>query len=177
MQINLCKSMKILGEEMKLSIDTLSKYTAYFTALILVLLVTLIIYDATARYLFSSGSTALQELEWHFYDVIILLSIAFTLKHNAHVRVDIFYDKFSPKIQAFINIFSVLFFILPLSALIIYIGIGFVELSFLQSEASSDPGGLTHRWIVKSLMPLAFFFLALEALSFLIKEIKKWRVL
>ena len=162
---------------MKLILDTLSKYTAYFTAFILALLVALIVYDATARYLFSSGSTALQELEWHFFDVVILLSIAFTLKHNSHVRVDIFYDKFSPKTQALINIFSVLFFILPLSFLIIYIGIGFVELSFMQDEASSDPGGLTHRWIVKSLMPLAFTFLALEAFALLADEIKKWRSL
>ena len=158
-------------------IDTIGKYISYFTAFILTLLVVLIVYDATARYLFSSGSTALQELEWHFFDVVILLSIAFTLKHNSHVRVDIFYDKFSPKTQALINIFSVLFFILPLSILIIYIGIGFVELSFMQSEASSDPGGLTHRWIVKSLMPLAFIFLALEAVSLLVDEIKKWRSL
>lgn len=162
---------------MKLTVDTVSKYTAYFTAFILALLVMLIVYDATARYLFSSGSTALQELEWHFFDVVILLSIAFTLKHNSHVRVDIFYDKFSLKTQALINILSVLFFILPLSFLIIYIGIGFVELSFMQSEASSDPGGLTHRWIVKSLMPLAFSFLALEAFSLLADEIKKWRSL
>ncbi len=162
---------------MKLSLDSLSKYIAYFTAFILALLVALIVYDATARYLFSSGSTALQELEWHFFDVVILLSIAFTLKHNSHVRVDIFYDKFSPKMQALINIFSVLFFILPLSFLIIYIGIGFVELSFMQDEASSDPGGLTHRWIVKSLMPLAFTFLALEAFSLLVDETQKWRSL
>ena len=158
-------------------LDKVSKYTAYFTAFILALLVALIVYDATARYLFSSGSTALQELEWHFFDVVILLSIAFTLKHNSHVRVDIFYDKFSLKTQALINILSVLFFILPLSFLIIYIGIGFVELSFMQDEASSDPGGLTHRWIVKSLMPLAFIFLALEAFSLLVDEIKKWRSL
>jgi len=156
-------------------IDKITKYSSYFTAFILTLLVTLIVYDATARYLFSSGSTALQELEWHFFDVVILLSIAYTLKHNAHVRVDIFYDKFSLKMQAVINILAILFFILPLSGLIIYIGFGFVELSFLQHEASSDPGGLTNRWIVKSLMPLAFVFLALQAIDELVQIIKNWK--
>jgi len=158
-------------------IESITKYSAYITAIILTLLVTLIVYDATARYLFSAGSTALQELEWHFYDVVILLSIAFTLKHNAHVRVDIFYDKFSPKVKTLINIMSILLFILPLSFLIIYIGFSFVELSFVQNEASSDPGGLTHRWIVKSLMPLAFFFVALQAVSELFKYVKEWRTL
>ena len=150
---------------------------AYLTAIVLALLVALIVFDATSRYLFSSGSTALQELEWHFFDVVILLSIAYTFKHNAHVRVDIFYDKFSSKVQAIINIISILFFILPLSGLIIYIGFGFVELSFMQHEASSDPGGLTNRWIVKSLMPLAFVFLALQAFSELSNIFKKWKSL
>jgi len=153
------------------------KTVSYFTAFILTLLVLLIVYDATNRYLFSSGSTALQELEWHFFDVVILLSIAFTFKHNSHVRVDIFYENFSLKTQTLVNIISTLFFVLPLSFLIVYIGIGFVELSYAQNEASSDPGGLTHRWIVKSLMPLAFVLLSLEALSTLLRDIKKWRSL
>jgi TRAP-type mannitol/chloroaromatic compound transport system permease small subunit len=158
-------------------IEKISIYTSIFTAFILSLLVSLIVYDATARYLFSSGSTALQELEWHFFDVVILLSIAYALKHNAHVRVDIFYDKFSPKVQTFVNIISIIFFILPLSFLILYTGIGFVELSFTQQEMSSDPGGLTHRWIVKSLMPLSFLLLALQAFWLLFEEFKKWRSL
>ncbi|HIC12915.1 MAG TPA: TRAP transporter small permease subunit [Sulfurimonas sp.] len=158
-------------------IDSVNKYIAYFTAIILALLVMLIVYDASARYLFSSGSTALQELEWHFFDIIILLSISYALKHNAHVRVDVFYEKFSLKTQALINIIAILFFILPLSLLIVYIGIGFVEISFVQNEMSSDPGGLTHRWIVKSLMPLSFAFVALQAISELIRHFKEWRVL
>ncbi len=153
------------------------KYIAYLTAAILALLVVLVVFDATSRYLFSHGSTALQELEWHFFDVVILLSIAFTLRHNAHVRVDIFYDKFSPKTKALINILSALFFVLPLSFLIIYIGIGFVEMSFVQHEASSDPGGLKYRWIVKSLMPLAFILLSIQALKELVTDIKRWKSL
>lgn len=158
-------------------IDNITKYSAYFTGFILALLVVLIVYDASARYLFSSGSTALQELEWHFFDVVILFSISYALKHNAHVRVDIFYEKFSRKIQTLINIITILFFILPLSILIVYIGIGFVEISFAQNEMSCDPGGLTHRWIVKSLMPLSFAFVVLQAISELLKHLREWRVL
>ena len=158
-------------------IDNITKYIAYITAFILALLVILVVYDATSRYLFSEGSTALQELEWHFFDVVILLSIAYTLRNNAHVRVDIFCEKFSPKIKALINIVSFVFFVLPLSFLIIYIGIGFVEMSYLQHEASSDPGGLKYRWIVKSLMPLSFILLALQAFKELVSDIQKWKSL
>jgi TRAP-type mannitol/chloroaromatic compound transport system permease small subunit len=158
-------------------IDKSIKYISYFTAFILVLLVLLVVFDATSRYLFSEGSTALQELEWHFFDVVILLSIAYALKQNSHVRVDIFYEKFSLKTQTLINILATLFFILPFSFLIIYIGVGFVEMSFVQNEASSDPGGLGYRWIVKSLMPLSFILLFLQAVVLLYEDIKKWRAL
>lgn len=158
-------------------IESFTKFVSYLTAIILALLVILVIFDATNRYLFSHGSTALQELEWHFFDIVILLSIAFTLRHNAHVRVDIFYDRFSPKLQALVNIVSILLFVLPLSFLIIYIGIGFVEMSFVQHEASSNPGGLKYRWIVKALMPLAFILLSIQALKELVKDFKAWKAL
>ena len=146
-------------------INTLTKYLGNFTALIVVLLVLLVVYDATARYLFASGSIALQELEWHLFDVIILFGIAYTLREKAHVRVDIFYASFNEKTKALINIISSVFFILPFSFLIVYIGIEFVELSFTQNEGSSNPGGLEFRYLVKSLLPLSFVFLTLQALS------------
>jgi TRAP-type mannitol/chloroaromatic compound transport system permease small subunit len=158
-------------------IDKTIKFLGYFTAIILAVLVLLVVYDATARYLFSTGSIALQELEWHFFDIVILLSIAYTFKHNAHVRVDIFYDKFSPKLKLIVDTISIVVFILPLSFLIIYIGVGFVEMSFIQHEASSDPGGLKYRWLVKSLMPLGFFFLSLQAFKILFENIQKWKTL
>lgn len=158
-------------------IDTLTRYIAYVSAIVLALLVALILFDATARYLFSAGSTALQELEWHFFDVVILLSIAYTLRNNAHVRVDVLYDKFSLKTKLVIDMVALIVFVLPLSALIIYIGLDFVYLSFVQHEASSDPGGLTNRWIVKSLIPLSFALLILQAIRELHTTWQKWRAL
>ena len=87
-------------------LDKILRFITFLTSLSLGILVVLIVYDATMRYLFSEGSTALQELEWHLFDVVILFSIAYTFKNNAHVRVDIFYDHFSAKTKAIINIFA-----------------------------------------------------------------------
>ncbi len=158
-------------------IDNSIKYLGYFTAFIVAILVLLVVYDATARYLFSTGSIALQELEWHLFDVIILFGIAYTLRENAHVRVDIFYATYSEKKKAFINIISSLFFILPFSVLIIYIGIEFVQLSFIQNEASSNPGGLEYRYLVKALLPLSFVFLTLQALRDTVVNFNEWKSL
>jgi len=148
-----------------------------FTAFILVILVLLVVYDATARYLFSAGSIALQELEWHLFDVVILFGIAYTLKENAHVRVDIFYTSYSEKTKALLNSVASLFFILPFSLLIIYISLDFVEMSFIQNESSSNPGGLEYRYLVKALLPLSFLFLSLQALSDSFESFKAWKSL
>lgn len=158
-------------------IDKGIKYLGYFTAFVLALLVLLVVYDATARYLFSTGSIALQELEWHLFDIIILFGIAYTLKENAHVRVDIFYASYSEKTKAIVNVISSLFFILPFSFLIIYIGVEFVALSFTQNETSSNPGGLEYRFLVKSLLPIAFVFLALVAVKDIKANYIKWKSL
>jgi len=158
-------------------IDKIIKYLGDFTAFILIILVMLVVYDASARYMFSSGSIALQELEWHLFDVIILFGISYTLSQNAHVRVDIFYDKYSKKTQILVDIISSIFFILPFTFLIIYIGIDFVSMSFIQHEASSNPGGLKYRFLVKSLIPVAFIFLALQAFRDIYKNYIKWREL
>ena len=158
-------------------IDKTIKYLGYFTAFILIILVLLVVYDASARYLFSTGSIALQELEWHLFDIIILFGIAYTLKENAHVRVDIFYASYSDKNKALVNLISSLFFILPFSFLIIYLGIDFVSQSFIQKEMSSNPGGLEYRYLVKVLLPLSFIFLALVAIKDSIINFNVWRSL
>lgn len=155
--------------------DKVSKLSAQLSALTLFILVFLVVYDATSRYLFHTGSIALQELEWHLFDVVILLGIAYTLSEDRHVRVDIFYDQFSDKVRAIINIVSVVLFIFPISVLIIYVGFDFVALSYVQLESSSNPGGLEYRFIVKSLMPLSFVFLLLQSLSALMRHIKEFR--
>jgi TRAP-type mannitol/chloroaromatic compound transport system permease small subunit len=150
-------------------------WSGNIAALALIVLVVLVVYDALMRYLFQSGSIALQELEWHLFDVIILLSIAYTFSHDAHVRVDIFYERFTPKTKAMVNLLGSLFFVLPFSLLIIYLGIDFVALSFSQMEASADPGGLPYRFIIKSFVPLAFILMLIQTLHVIVASYRTIR--
>ncbi len=152
-------------------LELLIKWVGYLAAFALAALILLVVYDALMRYLFQSGSIALQELEWHLFDVVIMLGIAYTLQRASHVRVDIFYDQYSDKVRHIINIIGALFFILPFSLMIIYVGFDFVLLSFEQLEASSDPGGLPYRFVVKSLLPVAFVLLIIQTVSEVYKEL------
>ena len=142
------------------------------SSIALAILVILVVYDAIMRFLFSDGSIAIQELQWHFFDLLIMFGISYTLKNDAHVRVDIFYSNFSQKTKNYIDIFSYIFFMLPFSILIIYVSYEFVLLSFTQNESSANPGGLDYRFIVKSIIPLAFLFLIFQVLILLLDKIK-----
>ncbi len=91
-------------------IDKTTKYIGQILALLSLALAFLITYDAFMRYIFSEGSIALQELEWHIFDIIFLFGLSYALKHKKHVRVDIFFVHFKKEDKAIIEILSILFY-------------------------------------------------------------------
>ncbi len=149
-------------------VDFFGKVASYLVAI----LAFLVVYDAMSRYMFHEGSVALQELEWHIFDVIFLLGLSWGLQSDEHVRVDIFYSKFSPKTKAVINIVSMLFLVIPFSVLVVYMSSNFIYLSFLQNEISSDPGGLKYRYIIKGFISFGFVLLILQAFSEVYKNLR-----
>ncbi|PID66904.1 MAG: C4-dicarboxylate ABC transporter permease [Deltaproteobacteria bacterium] len=151
--------------------DKLGNIIGNINAVVLVLLILNVFYDAIMRYFFQTGSIALQELEWHFFSVIILLGMAYAMQQDAHVRVDIIYDTLSRRKQVVINIVGVILLVLPVMAIIGYGAIDYVIEAYQSNEQSGDPGGLTHRWIVKSLIPLSFLLLIISAIGFIIKQL------
>jgi len=145
------------------------------TSMAIVLMIMNVTYDVVMRYFFKSGSIAMQEMEWHLFSVVILLGMAYTLKEDGHVRVDLIYDRLSTKKKAMINMVGVITFIYPLAILIGLASVPFVVETFLSGEISGDPGGLTHRWIVKALIPLSFLLLLITATGYFIKNLNVYK--
>ena len=162
--------------KMDLISDKVSKYFMVISAFLLIILSFMVTEDVFARKLFHAGSIAVQELEWHFFDVIFLFGIAYTMSHDKHVRVDIFYDKFPLKVKAIIQIVTILFFVVPLATLIATEAISFVYMSYTQGESSGDPGGLCCRWIIKSSMIWAFLVVLIQSAGELKKAYHKLKV-
>lgn len=155
--------------------DKFADAIGYFTAFVMVIMILNVTYDVVMRYFFNTGSIAMQEMEWHLFSVIILLGISYTLKEDGHVRVDLIYDTLTNKKKAKINMVGVALFILPVALLIGIESIPYVVESFASNEKSGDPGGLEYRWIVKSLIPLSFFFLVITAVGFFIKNLNIYK--
>jgi len=146
-------------------LDAISEWTGRVVSWLTLILVALTAYDVLARYLFKAGSVALQEMEWHIFSVIFLLGAAYTLKHDAHVRVDLVYAKLGERGKAVIDLLGSLLFLLPFCAVIIYSAFGFVESSWQFREGSGDPGGLPARYALKAMILLGFFLLGLQGVS------------
>jgi len=142
---------------------------------ILLLMILNVFFDVVMRYMFHDSSIAMQEMEWHLFAILILFGTSYSLKENAHVRVDFLYDKFSEKTKAIINIVGTIIFLLPFTALIIYGSYAFVMDSYSVNEISGDPGGLKYLWVIKAAIPVSFTVLFLEGLNYIIKNINIYR--
>ncbi len=159
--------LKITGK----IIDTLGN----FCSLLMVLMIINVFYDVIMRYFFNDVSIGMQELEWHLFAAMFMFGIAYTLKEDAHVRVDVFYDVMSVKKQAIINILGSLFFALPITLVILYYSWDYTFEAYQMGEGSGDPGGLPHRWVVRSVIPLSSIFLILAIFHMLLNNIQKFR--
>jgi TRAP-type mannitol/chloroaromatic compound transport system permease small subunit len=128
--------------------------------------------DVVLRYYFHWGSIAMQEMEWHLFSVLFLFGISYALSDESHVRVDFIYDNMSIRKKAFINIFGTIFMLIPFAFLIVYGSYEFVLDAYEYNEISQDPGGLTHRWIIKFMIPLSFGLLIISSFGYILKNIK-----
>jgi len=152
-------------------IEIITRFFARLAGVLVITLSLLILYQAINRYLFNDSSIMIQEIQWHLFDIIFLLGLSYTLQTDKHVRVDIFYTRYSKRTKAIINILSQLFLILPFVLIILYTSQTLVEMSYLQGEISSDPGGLTHRYLIKAMIFVGFALLGLQSIAELAKNI------
>ena len=135
--------------------------------LVLVILVTL---NVALRYAFNISFVSMEQMQWHLYALIFLLGAGYTLRYNGHVRVDVIYQRMGKRTRAFINVLGCLLFLFPGCFLVIKTSIPFVESSWAMREGSADPGGLPARYLLKSIIPLAFTLLAVQGISMFLKN-------
>ena len=138
---------------------------------IMILMVLNVFYNVVSRYFFNNVSIGMQELEWHLFAAMFMFGIGYTLKEDGHVRVDILYDNLSEHSQAIINLLGSVFFALPITILILYFGWDYTHEAYQMGEGSPDPGGLPHRWIVRSIIPGSSIFLLLCILYVMLNNI------
>lgn len=116
----------------------------------------------------------LQDMEWHLHAVILMLSFGYGYLLNSHVRVDIFREMLSRRGQAWVEFWGILLLAIPYLVIAIYFSFIFVWISFQQGEGSESLTGITHRYIIKSVMFIGFM---LTFGAFLGTFIRLWALL
>ncbi|MET4160329.1 C4-dicarboxylate ABC transporter [Marinobacterium iners] len=139
------------------TINAFSDWLGKISAVLFVIMLFNVFYDVITRYLFNDVSIGMQELEWHLFAAMFMLGVPFTLRVGGHVRVDLIYEGLSLKKKAWIDLFGVLTLLFPFCLLVAWYGVDFARESFELGEGSGDPGGLPYRWVIKAVIPFAFF--------------------
>ena len=132
-------------------------------------------FNAIVRYLdrytgLSLSSNTYIELQWYLFSLMFLLGAAYTLKHNAHVRVDVFYGRLSARGKAWINLLGTVLFLIPFCVLMLWAAWPAVRESWSLLEVSPDPGGLP-RYPIKTVIPIAFLLMMVQGEAMLIRQI------
>lgn len=114
---------------------------------------------------FYFDSTKLQELEWHLHSVLFLLCLGFAYRYDAHVRIELVRDRMAQRSRVWMELIGIVFFLLTYCYLIVEFGWVFANNSYKIDEVSAAQTGLSHRWIIKAMLPLGFALLFTAGLS------------
>ncbi len=126
--------------------------------------------NAFVRYGIDWSSNGLLEIQWYLFAGTVMLGAPYVLKVNEHVRVDLVYGKLKGNGPVFVDIFGLLFFLMPVMGFLAWISFPYFWNTFVSGEVSSNAGGLI-RWPATLAMPLGFAMVWLQGLAELVKRI------
>jgi len=153
-------------------LESLNEKLGKVVSWLVVLMMLTIGLDVLFRYAFQFTFIWMVELEIYFFGLLFLLASGYTYKQDKHVRVDVFYAKFSEKRKAWIDLLGTLGFLLPWCYVVLvsswYYGIS----SLAINEGSPQAGGLPARYLLKFCITIGFGFLALQALASALKALQ-----
>ncbi len=152
-------------------IDTFLERLGSVTCWLNTILMINIVVQVILRYALGEGKVWMEELEWHFYAVLFLVGLSYCLAVNTHVRLDIFYRKFSESKKEYVDLFGMLLLVLPFFAILFFHGLDFVATAWHVSENSPHPLGLPCWWIIKGFIPVTMFLVLLAAISRIVRAI------
>ncbi|MAE77670.1 MAG: C4-dicarboxylate ABC transporter substrate-binding protein [Planctomycetes bacterium] len=161
-------------------VDGLNRRLARLVAWLALVMVLIGAYNAVARSADSQlaahgielrlSSNAYLELQWYLFSMLFLLAAPYALRAGAHVRVDILYGAHGRRGRAWTDLLGNVVLLIPFCLFAVWISWEFVADSLAKREMSNDPGGLP-RWILKPIVPVGFFLLALQGVSEAIKRV------
>ncbi|WP_457675599.1 TRAP transporter small permease subunit [Thiolapillus sp.] len=150
-------------------LEAIAEFTGRLVAWATLLMVLVTFAVVVLRYAFNTGWIAMQESITYLHALVFMLGTAYTLKHDGHVRVDIFYQKFGEKGRAWINLLGTALLLYPLMIFILWISWDYVSESWKVMEGSREAGGLPGVFLLKTLLLLMPVAMMLQGLALMLR--------
>lgn len=156
-------------------LERISEMTGRGIAWLSIFMVIVAFTVVVARYVFNTGWIAVQELVTYLHSFIFMLGAAYTLKHEGHVRVDIFYRKMSFRRKAMVDMGGIVFLLLPVCLFILWSSWDYVGSSWKLLEGSQETDGLPLVFLLKTAIPLMCLLLILQGIAQFIRAYLCWQ--
>ncbi|MEN8205209.1 MAG: TRAP transporter small permease subunit [Pseudomonadota bacterium] len=153
------------------TLDRFAELSGRFIAWLTLAMVLTTVSIVFLRYLFQTGSIALQESVTYLHATVFMLGAAYTLKHDGHVRVDILYQKLAPRARAWVDLLGTLLLLFPVCLFMLYTSMNYVTAAWAIQEGSREAGGLDGVYLLKTAIPLMAILLLLQGCSLLLRNI------
>lgn len=157
-------------ERLAFWIDQLNERVGQWVSWLTLALVLLVFVNVFLRYVFNLPLAWSKELEWHLFALIFLFGAGYSLKHDRHVRVDLFYEKVEKADRRRINFWGTLLFLIPWCLVLIYAGWNAAVDAWRMGERSAESAGLTNLWLIQFALPLGISLLLLQGIAELIRS-------
>ncbi|HSV44277.1 MAG TPA: TRAP transporter small permease subunit [Ramlibacter sp.] len=156
--------------KLSLAVDWLSERLGRIAALAVLFTALISAGNAFVRYLLDISSNGWLEIQWYLFAGIVMLGAPVVLRLNEHVRVDLIYGKLKGNAPVYVDLFGLIFFLLPVMALLAWLSWPLLAKMYITQEMSSNAGGLI-RWPAMLMLPLGFGLMVLQGLSEIVKRI------
>ena len=150
-----------IADRLYSALDLLGQSISWLNLLMAIIIFVIVL----LRYWFSMGSVALQESVTYLHATLFMLGISYTLQHNGHVRVDIFYRSFSPRRRALVDLIGLVVFLIPTCVLIIGSSWDYVMASWATGERSEESSGIAFVYGLKTLMIIMPALLMIQGIA------------
>lgn len=156
--------------KLALAVDWISERLGRLASLAVLLTALISAGNAFVRYLLDISSNGWLEIQWYLFAGVVMLGAPIVLKLNEHVRVDLVYGKLKGKGPVYVDLFGLIFFLLPVMALMAWLSWPLLVRMYESGEMSNNAGGLI-RWPAMALLPIGFGLMVLQGLSEIVKRI------
>lgn len=153
-------------------IDAFSERTGRLFAWLALAMVLVQFVVVLQRYVFGVGSIWAQESITYMHGLMFMIVAGYTLLHNAHVRVDVFYRTMPPARKALVDLLGTLLLLWPVCFLIFYVSWPYVDASWAVREGSRETSGIQGVYLLKSVILLFAVLVALQGLSTVIHALR-----